>query len=131
MTEHEELAARLDNDGRHLVEVALAREGQRTLQLAARVIRAAALLRQLPPEGLQAIRYSVVDDGAVIQRTSKAPESWAVRSCGYCMSHTGEWEIEPQPSNRTAEWLATHCWPTLSAAWEALQQARRQEVGDD
>lgn len=92
--------------------------------------RAAALLRQLPPEGLEAIRYCVADDGAVIQRTSKAPESWAVRSCGYCMSHTGEWEIEPQPSNRTAEWLATHRWPTVAAAWEALKQARQEESDD-
>lgn len=93
--------------------------------------RAAVLLQQLPPEGLDAIRYSVEDDGAVIQRTSKAPESWAVRRGSYCMSTAGEWDIEPWASDRTDEWLAAHRFPTLAAAWAALQQARRREESDD
>ena len=93
--------------------------------------RAAALLRQLPPEGLEAIQYWAGDDGAVIQRTLRAPESWAIRAGSACMSTTGEWDIEPMPSDRTDEWLANHRWPSAAAAWEALQQARRQEVGDE
>lgn len=43
----EELVAALDQDGHHLVEVALARECSKTWGLANRVVRAAALLRQL------------------------------------------------------------------------------------
>ena len=96
-----------------------------------KLYRAAALLRQLPPEGVEAIRYCVEEDGAVIQRTSRAPESWAIRAGSSCMSTTGEWDIEPMPSERTDEWLANHRWPSAAAAWAALQQARQQEVGDD
>ena len=92
--------------------------------------RAAALLRQLPPEGLEAIQYWAGDDGAVIQRTLRAPESWAIRAGSSCMSTTGEWDIEPMPSDRTDEWLTNHRWPSAAAAWAALQQVRGQEVGD-
>jgi hypothetical protein len=98
---------------------------------AKKVRRAAALLRQLPPEGLEAIQYWAGDDGAVIQRTLRAPESWAIRAGIACMSTTGEWNIEPMPSDRTDEWLANHRWPSAAAAWAALQQARGQEVGDE
>ena len=45
--EVEELVAALDKDGHHLVEVALARDCNKTWGLASRVVRAAALLRQL------------------------------------------------------------------------------------
>ena len=86
--------------------------------------RAAALLRQLPPEGLEAIQYWAGDDGAVIQRTLRAPESWAIRAGSACMSTTGEWDIEPMPSDRTDEWLANHRWPSAAAAWAALRQSR-------
>jgi hypothetical protein len=45
----EELARLLDGDAEHLVEVALARECHKTWELARRVIRAAALLREPAP----------------------------------------------------------------------------------
>ena len=96
-----------------------------------KLARAAALLRQLPPDGLTSIRYCVEEDGAVIQRTSREPESWAIRAGSSCMSTTGEWDIEPMPSDRTDEWLTNHRWPSAAAAWAALQQARQQEVGDE
>ena len=118
--EREELAQWLDEEAKRCAA-----------QFHDRITRAAALLRQLPPEGLEAIRYCVEEDGAVIQRTSRAPESWAIRAGSACMSTTGEWDIEPMPSDRTDEWLANHRWPSAAAAWAALQQARRQEVGDE
>ena len=117
--EWEEVAAWLDEEAKRCA-----------VQFYDRITSAAALLlRQLPPEGLEAIQYWAGDDGAVIQRTSRAPESWAIRAGSSCMSTTGEWDIEPMPSDRTDEWLANHRWPSAAAAWAALQQARRQEVG--
>lgn len=47
--EREELADELDEDGRHLAEVAFAMRCNKIWKLAARVIRAAALLRQPAP----------------------------------------------------------------------------------
>jgi len=57
----EDLVAALDQDGHHLVEVAMARECSKTWGLATRVVRAAALLRQLaaqaqPPQPAHPIR---------------------------------------------------------------------------
>jgi hypothetical protein len=131
--EREELAQWLDHKGRGAwpcPDGFSAEAEAEEYEMFSGLTRAAALLRQLPPAGLEAIRYCVEEDGAVIQRTSQAPESWAIRAGSSCMSTTGEWDIEPMPSNRTDEWLAKHRWPTLAAAWAALQQARRQEVGD-
>lgn len=121
--EREELAQWLEGEAEYYESL--------STEASAKATRAAALLRQLPPEGVEAIRYCVEEDGAVIQRTSRAPESWAIRAGSSCMSTTGEWDIEPMPSERTDEWLANHRWPSAAAAWAALQQARQQEVGDD
>jgi hypothetical protein len=49
LEEREELADELDEDGRHLAEVAFAMRCNKIWKLAARVIRAAALLRQPAP----------------------------------------------------------------------------------
>ena len=77
------------------------------------VDRAAALLRQLPPEGLMPVEYFHTDSGARIFHEPCDGEP------GWC------WTVSNSHVNPCTE------FPTLAAAWEALQQARRQEVGND
>lgn len=108
--EREELARLLDGDGRYLVEAALARECQKTWELACRVIRAAVLLRQLPPDGLEAEEYVHADSGARIVREPCDGEP------GWCWTVSNSRHVNPCTE-----------FPTLAAAWTALQQARRQE----
>ncbi|MEB3317166.1 MAG: hypothetical protein VKO39_03375 [Cyanobacteriota bacterium] len=77
------------------------------------------------PPGLIPIRY---DAGAwvTIERTSlpPRPESWAVRAGEDCLTTDGNWVHEEQPSERPEGWHALHRFPTLQAAWEALQRSR-------
>lgn len=40
-----------------------------------------------------------------------APNRWAVRHLGSCLSSVGEWEHEPISSSRTDEWLNAHRFP--------------------
>ena len=77
---------------------------------------AAGYLRQLPPEGLVAEEYFHPASGARIVRdlvvhSGEPGECWTVRNNRHV--------------NPCTE------FPTLAAAWAALQQARRQEVSDE
>jgi hypothetical protein len=56
----------------------------------------------------------------VIQATSLEPKRWAVRDGSLCLNFSGEWEPEPHPSNRSADFLARTRWPSAEAAWAAL-----------
>lgn len=75
--------------------------------------RAAALLRQLPPEGLEAEEYFHTDSGARIVREPCDGEP------GWCWTVRNSRHVSPCTE-----------FPTLADAWAALQQARWQEVGD-
>ena len=63
----------------------------------------------------------------VVERTAPGyPSAWAVlNEHDECLSHGGQFDYEPQPSNRSAELLHEHRWPTamaaLQAAWDHQQ----------
>lgn len=48
---------------------------------------------------------------------------WAVRNGGRCLNKDGEWEYEPLPSSRSAEWLDTVRWDDLTEAIQSAQAA--------
>ena len=113
MTEHEELAALID-------QVALAWEPDVCLlgnMTAAKLAHAAALLRQLPPDGLEAETYSHPASGARVVR-DLAPASGEPGWC-WCWTVRDHRHVNPFTE-----------FPTLAAAWAALQQASREEVGN-
>lgn len=51
---------------------------------------------------------------------------WAIRWRGRTYNHAGQWEWEPQPSNRTRAWLAANRYQDRD---EALTQARKAVTG--
>ena len=44
---------------------------------------------------------------------------------GWALSHSGEWDYEPQPSSRTDEWLDAHRWDDLHSARKAASEAAK------
>jgi hypothetical protein len=63
--------------------------------------------------------------GARIERTSRIEDSptFAIRMLGNCLSHNGEWDLEPQPSNRDLAFIDKHRWTDLIEAENALRGA--------
>jgi hypothetical protein len=59
-------------------------------------------------------------NGTVIEATNSERTSWAVRDGNLCLNFSGEWEPEPYPSSRSADFLARTRWPSAEAAWAAL-----------
>lgn len=51
-------------------------------------------------------------------------DTWAVRQRGWTLNRDGEWEYEPQPSSRDAEFYA-RCRYTLDEALERAREAVR------
>jgi hypothetical protein len=52
---------------------------------------------------------------------------WAVCRMGQCLSIDGQWHVEPSPSNRDDDWLASHRFDldtALSMAREAAPNIR-------
>lgn len=66
------------------------------------------------------------EDGEVVNiemaRQKSGPALWAVRRNGECMTKQGDWVIEPSPSYRDAEFLAS-C--RFGSAGEALSRLRK------
>ena len=59
-----------------------------------------------------------------------AGDRWAVIDRrGYCLSATGDWTYEVQPSSRTATWLASHRFPLQRALELAADWAPRLTIG--
>lgn len=54
-------------------------------------------------------------------------DTWAVRKRGWCLNADGEWEHEPIPSSRDAEFYASHRWP-LAEALERAREVAEQEA---
>lgn len=57
---------------------------------------------------------------------------WAVRNSGNCMAHDGQWEWEPQPSSRDADFMARCRFATVEEAyltWERAQAALPNDLG--
>lgn len=52
------------------------------------------------------------------------PEGWSVyNESDRRLSRSGDWDYQPLPSNRSAEWIAEHSWPTMRAAVDAARKA--------
>lgn len=51
------------------------------------------------------------------------PPTWAVRYEDTCLSKTGNWDVEPQPSSRTKSWLASHRFDNMKDATNAAVTA--------
>lgn len=47
---------------------------------------------------------------------------WAVMHLSYCLSRSGQWDYEPQPSSRTDDFKATHRFPLD----EAIERAKTE-----
>jgi hypothetical protein len=115
--EAEELAQWLDSKGRGAwpcPDGFSAEAEAEEYEMFSGLTRAAALLRQLPPEGLSAEEYYHIDSGARIVR--EPSEEWS----GGCWVVSNSRHVNPCTE-----------FPSLDAAWAALQQARRQEAGDE
>lgn len=84
------------------------------------------------PEALvQATRYevSIFPEGAQPRRHFtitiewRSDDRWAVLDGHYCLGSDGEWEYEPQPSNRDDAWIDTHRFDLDTAKRLAKQAA--------
>ena len=53
---------------------------------------------------------------------------WAVLKRSRCLSKSGEWEHEPQPSSREDDWLAEHRFDLDTAMELAREQAPKVTV---
>ena len=59
-----------------------------------------------------------------VEMRREEPEAWAVTtSFGEVLNRDSEWELEPQPSSRTAEFLARTRGPTALEAVRAFGSA--------
>lgn len=56
-------------------------------------------------------------------------ESWAVLWRGMCLSKSGNYTHEPQPSSRTEKWLAEHRFSSASEAAAAALAAQAKQGG--
>lgn len=56
-------------------------------------------------------------------RQLEGPPMWAVRLNGNCLNQQGEWEWEPRPSSRDAQFLARCRFDTAKAAIAAAREA--------
>jgi hypothetical protein len=54
-------------------------------------------------------------------------DTWAVRTRSWCLNRDGEWEHEPIPSSRTAEFFA-RCRFSLGEALALAEQHAREEA---
>lgn len=74
---------------------------------------------------LTATQWVEPKTGARIERTSRMEDlpKYAIRMHGNCLSKSGEWDLEPQPSNRDEAFLTLHRWNSLAGAEKALRQA--------
>lgn len=63
--------------------------------------------------------------GARIERATgiDTDPSYAVRLHGNCLSRDGEWDLEPQPSNRDQEFLEKHRWGDFHEAEQTMRSA--------
>lgn len=83
-----------------------------------------------PPLKLIPVSYviaeAVGDDADItLHRMPQSDGSikWAVRMRGHCLTRSGHtWELEPQPSSRSDEFLRRCRFPTKALAEEALQK---------
>jgi hypothetical protein len=81
------------------------------------------------PEGLIPAVYDAcqIIDGIKIERTLQMNDvtMWAVRdSCNQCLDRSGNWDYEPQPSDRTPAYLQRCRFATLQDACDALIKYR-------
>ncbi len=58
-------------------------------------------------------------------RLPKEP-MWKVTNGSATLDHDGNWEVEPQPSSRDAEYYARCRFDTLEQAWQAAEAAARE-----
>lgn len=58
----------------------------------------------------------------------RGPGSWAVLHYRWCLGADGEWEFEPQQSDRDDEWIASHRFPLEQAIELAKAAAPDVEV---
>jgi hypothetical protein len=104
------------------------------IQFKDRIPRAATLLRQSAPAAVPAelvdTRYYHPASGATIERTRTEPDAWAVRRGSERLSVSGEWSIEPSPSERRTEYLAQHSFSSPHAALAVLQQQKPSQGGE-
>lgn len=63
-------------------------------------------------------------DNVTIDRCIQADRTvrWAIRKSGSCLNTDGDWEVEPMPSNRTADFFARCRYATPEAAYAHWQR---------
>jgi hypothetical protein len=63
-------------------------------------------------------------DGALLERCGQADGSflWAIRRTGSVLSTDGQWEFEPMPSGRDAEFLARCRYASAELAFEVWRR---------
>ena len=75
---------------------------------------------------LTPIRWSVSGSSATVERLTResGPDWYAVRDGRWCLSIGSVWHYEPQPSDRTEEWLSSHRFGSLADAVSAIGRAK-------
>jgi hypothetical protein len=63
-----------------------------------------------------------------VQIQRRGRDQWAITSHGRCLSRTGDWDLEPSPSERTAEWRQAHRFSFSDAVHRAGDLAARLTI---
>ncbi len=73
------------------------------------------------------IKYAVLaENKTLIHIEYCGMDKWAIRDGGECLDFAGNWNYEPLPSNRTAEWLAINRYPSAEYALEFYDSYLKQ-----
>lgn len=82
--------------------------------------------------GVQSVPVAYeLGDYRITRRSSAEDEqeAWAVLLGGMCLSKSGTYSYEPQPSSRTDAWLAQHRFGSAQEAMIAARKAQEKQEG--
>jgi hypothetical protein len=86
------------------------------------------------PDGVEIASYCLTEyDDVIIQRVMQiaGPDLWAVRHAGSCLGKDGEWEYEPMPSSRNADFLSRCRFESAKEAIDAALSRHKSGEKDD
>lgn len=71
--------------------------------------------------GIVPCAYAVPTEEMRVEIAWRGPDQWVIAGAGCCLNTDDQWEVEPQPSNRTDEFKAR----TRYSLQEAMQRSVR------
>jgi hypothetical protein len=70
---------------------------------------------------LYVVTYGIPDSHPRVEITMRGKDAWAVVDGCYVLNKLGEWEHEPLPSSRDAEFIGRTRWATAELAYKAYR----------